>query len=208
MATSRAKSKKKRAYHHGDLRRALLDEATALIAREGTAAVSLRELSERVGVSHAAAYRHFANKEALFASVAEEGFRTLKEAEVAARDAAGPDARARLSAIGVAYIGFAVAHTGHFKVMFSHLGTSYSDVPGLAVEGEAAFAVVVEAVAAAQAAGAARGGDVLRLAVFAWASVHGFAHLLIEQALDDVNLGGDTAERARWLVEQVFDGLA
>src|SRR4051794_24052197 len=112
---------KKSTYHHGDLRSALLQTATDMVAKEGTGAVSLRDLAQRVGVTHAAPYRHFKDKDALFATLAEEGFRLLREAMILERDRAGYDALPRLIATGVGYVRFATSHPGHFKVMFSHL---------------------------------------------------------------------------------------
>ena len=69
----------KRAYHHGDLRRALLDQALALAAERGPAALTLREAARRAGVTEAAPYRHFRSKDALVAALAEEGFGALLE---------------------------------------------------------------------------------------------------------------------------------
>jgi len=69
-----ALEKKRGRYHHGDLRRALLDAALELLAREGASALTLREVARRAGVTHAAPYRHFTDKQALLAAVAEEGF--------------------------------------------------------------------------------------------------------------------------------------
>src|SRR5262245_40005842 len=70
---------KKGRYHHGDLRRALLEAALELIRAEGQAVLTLREVARRAGVTHAAPYRHFKNKEALLAAVAEEGFRDMTQ---------------------------------------------------------------------------------------------------------------------------------
>ncbi|HEX7639017.1 MAG TPA: TetR family transcriptional regulator, partial [Burkholderiaceae bacterium] len=70
-------SRARRAYHHGDLPNALRAAAARLVAERGVEAVSLREISQAAGVSHAAAYRHYADKAALLAELAEEGFRQL-----------------------------------------------------------------------------------------------------------------------------------
>ncbi len=67
----------KRGYHHGDLRAALLEAAREVLAKEGVEALTLREVARRAGVTHAAPYRHFADKEALLAAVATEGFAAL-----------------------------------------------------------------------------------------------------------------------------------
>src|SRR5258708_6887496 len=110
---------RKKSYHHGDLRRALLDAALALLEKSGVEALTLREGARRVGVTAGAPYHHFADKEAIVASVAEEGFVELGEAMAAARDAADP--ASRLGAMGRSYVRFAVAHPAHFRVMFGKM---------------------------------------------------------------------------------------
>src|SRR5690242_5384754 len=91
-----------RPYHHGNLRRALLDEALATIRTEGVEGVTLREIGARVGVSRTALYRHFADKRALLAAVATEGFRMLREELITAWEAGGRGDGA-FQAMGVAY---------------------------------------------------------------------------------------------------------
>jgi AcrR family transcriptional regulator len=201
-------AKKKTGYHHGDLRRALLDAALELVAREGTGAVALRELAARVGVTHAAPYRHFKNKEALFATVAEEGFKLFHDALVAGRDAAGKGDRARLIGTGVAYVRFAVDHPGHFKVMFSHLGDKQSDVPGVVDEGMTAFMVLFDCIVAAQASGTLKPGDPLQQSLFAWSGVHGLSMLLVEQALGSVGIDEPVEAQAARISAALIDGLA
>src|SRR5215211_2917147 len=105
MATpkNRATRKRPRPYHHGNLRRALLDEALATIRAEGVDAVTLREIGARLGVSRTALYRHFADKRALLTAVATEGFRTLCQQLVTAWEAGGRN-DAAFHAMGVAYV--------------------------------------------------------------------------------------------------------
>ena len=97
-------AKPKRRYHHGDLRRALIDDAVGTIARQGIGALNLRQLAARVGVTSGAPYHHFANREALLAAIADDGFRRLEARLIAARDAAPLEAGARLEALGEAYV--------------------------------------------------------------------------------------------------------
>src|SRR5512133_2304967 len=104
-------------YHHGELRRALLDASLAVIERDGVSALSLRELARRLGVSHAAPAHHFPDKAALLVEIAREGYERFGAALAAAADAA-PDDDARLAAIGRAYVDFALAHPATFRVMF------------------------------------------------------------------------------------------
>src|SRR5215471_15318282 len=100
-----------RPYHHGDLRPALLRAAVETIAGAGPAAMSLREVARRAGVTHAAAAYHFGDKAGLFTAVAVEGYRELGEA---LREAA----RRGFLEMGVAYVRFAVGHRAHFEVMY------------------------------------------------------------------------------------------
>ena len=91
MATSkRSDIPLRRPYHHGNLRRALLDEALVTIREEGVDGLTLREIGARVGVSRSALYRHFADKRALLTAVATEGFRALRQQLVAAWGSWGP----------------------------------------------------------------------------------------------------------------------
>jgi AcrR family transcriptional regulator len=110
--------KPKGSYHHGNLRRALIDAALGLIEKEGPASLSLREVARRAGVSTAAPYRHFPSREALLAAVAEEGFRLLGD-EIRRAIAAHDDAPRCLGEAGIAYVLFAAAHPSRYNVMLS-----------------------------------------------------------------------------------------
>lgn len=111
-------------YHHGDLRRALLEAALALVSSKGAEGFSLREAAREVGVSPAAAYRHFEDKKALLAALAHDGMGRLatamEKAVAAAPGVPGSPARAaaELGAVGHAYVEFAVRNPSHFQVMF------------------------------------------------------------------------------------------
>lgn len=178
----RAPAKQRPAYHHGDLRRALLDAAVRILDDEGASALTLREVARRVGVTPAAPYHHFADKEAILAALAEEGFVKLNDAMVAARDAAGPKPAARLSAMGMAYVRVAAAHPAHFRVMFNRL-VDISRFPTLHTAADRALATLVDEIAEGQRAGALRRGDPMEMAVVAWSTTHGLAMLWVEGAL-------------------------
>jgi AcrR family transcriptional regulator len=171
----------RRSYHHGDLRRALLEEAVAAAGEVGLERLSLRDLAARVGVTHPAAYHHFASKSALLAALAEEGF-LLLDAALAAVPREEPP-RARFVKLGVAYVAFARAYPVHFRLMFreSVVRPSWdSDIAALAAS---AFARVDEAVSAA-------GGD-QDLTDLSWAAMHGLATLALDGPLalrgDDID---------------------
>ena len=168
-------------YHHGDLPAALIRSATALVEEEGLEAFTLREVSRRVGVSHAAPYRHFADRQALLAAVAEEGFTGLGSATRAAFEVE-PDITDAFLAVGRTYVRFAVSRPVLFRLMFD---PSLDEArPTLTDAKQAAFAVLLGAVAAAQAAGVLRSGDLADTAIAAWSTVHGLANLLIDRALE------------------------
>src|SRR5512140_1257644 len=114
MSVRREAARPRAGYHHGDLRRALVDATIELLADAGPDVLSLREVARKVGVDHRAAYRHFADKEALFAAVAEEGHRDLVATvrRDLARIPAG-DVPERLRALARAYTRFAAEHPGH-----------------------------------------------------------------------------------------------
>ena len=186
MATAKRPSRKpRRSYHHGNLRRALLDEALATIRAEGVEAVTLREIGARVGVSRTALYRHFADKRSLLAAVATEGFRTLKEQLVAGwQSDPGP---AGFQAMGVAYVQFAVTNSSHYRVMFSRFVDTLPKEPELAAEGGGAFHALVDAVASLQRDGYLWGDDTLLMAQHVWAVVHGVAMLALDGQLADAD---------------------
>jgi AcrR family transcriptional regulator len=109
--------KKKRAYHHGDLRRALVDASLEAIAELGPEQFTLREAARRAGVSPGAPYKHFEDKDALMAAVAAECSERLGEAMDAATAQAGDDPLERFRLSGIAYVRFAVQNPAHFRVM-------------------------------------------------------------------------------------------
>ncbi len=170
-------------YHHGDLRQALIDGAIALIAEQDISSLSLREVARRVGVSHAAPYRHFADKEALLAAVAEEGFIRLTASMRQQQQMVSDDPLQRLQATGVGYVKFAIAHPSYYRVMFGTFQKEESPHPKQARVGYQAFEVLLNAIRAGQQAGAVRSGDTFQLALVAWSAVHGLAMLLIDGCL-------------------------
>src|SRR5262245_32832486 len=183
MATpTRAPQKGSRPYHHGNLRRALLDEALATIRTEGVEGVTLREIGARLGVSRTALYRHFADKQALLGAVATEGFRAMREQLTAAWVNGGRGLTA-WQAMGEVYVRFAVTNPSHFRVMFSRFVDADPRVPELAVEATGAFQALVDAVVSLQRDGVMHGDDADLMARYIWAVVHGVAMLAIDGQL-------------------------
>jgi AcrR family transcriptional regulator len=173
-----AVEKKRGRYHHGDLRRALLDAALGVLSGEGASALTLREVARRAGVTHAAPYRHFADKQALLSAVAEEGFRMLT-AEMLERSAplVGNPVGA-LQAIGVAYVRFATSQRAHFQVMFSKDIDWAREPCELEETADRCFSVLISAVQACQTVGAIRSGDPLIPALCSWSMVHGLSEFI------------------------------
>jgi AcrR family transcriptional regulator len=179
-------TKKKSAYHHGNLRRALLDSALAMVEKEGPRGVSLRAVARLAGVSPAAPYRHFAGKEGLLAAVAEEGFHALEERMRAASTEARGLALAEFRAIGFAYVHFAAHNPSHFRVMFGPEVSDRAEHSGLQEAADSASQIIADAIASCQRPGL-EGGDTdpHRLFISAWASFHGLATLVVDGQLSD-----------------------
>ena len=198
--------RKKRAdrYHHGDLRRALVDEALRTIDRHGVEALTLRGAGEALGVSRTALYRHFTDKQALVAAVAREGFRTFRLALVDAWERHGRG-RAGFEAMGEAYLRFALDHPSHYRVMFGAFRDLCEKDPALQADAAAAFQALVDAIKTLQAAGEIRDDDPRQLAHFIWSAVHGVASLAI-----DGQLGPDPQVRealVSFALERLFTGI-
>jgi AcrR family transcriptional regulator len=201
--STRAPRKPRRAYHHGNLRRALLDEALATIRTDGLEALTLREIGVRVGVSRTALYRHFADKQALITAVATEGFRMLRERLVAAwaEGGRGPVAS---QAMGIAYVRFAVENPAHYRVMFSRFLDCEPKEPELAAEAGGAFQALVDSIAVLQREGLVRGDDTVLVARFVWSVVHGVAMLAIDGQIPE---RGAVEELMRYALERLGTGI-
>jgi AcrR family transcriptional regulator len=197
-------------YHHGDLRRALLREAVHTIQAKGVAALTLRGVGRKLGVSRTALYRHFADKSALLAAVAGEGFRTLRSQLVEAWEQRGRGVEA-FEAMGAAYVRFAVANPSYYRVMFGGFVDDTASDPELAEEGPRAFQALVDALVALQRDGLVRGDDPLQLAKFIWAVVHGIAMLAIDGRLGPPAAGPDQpsedVELVRYALTRLRTGI-
>ena len=168
------------AYHHGNLSAALIDAALTLIMEKGPDALTIREVAARAGVSHAAPYRHFADKGALMAELARQGF-DLLVAHMRHRMAAYPeDPRMQLKYCGVGYIEFALEHPAHYKLMFGPWKGPKSTSEALKISSAASFQTLLDAITACQAKALAHPGDPMAMALAAWSMVHGFSMLRID----------------------------
>jgi AcrR family transcriptional regulator len=171
---------RKTTYHHGALREALVESAAQLAAQRGAAAVSLREVARRAGVSQAAPYHYFADKSALLAAVAEEGFKIFDQTQAAALARAQGDATVRLGELGVAYVRFALDRPHYFKVMFRPHLVEHSKYPALATVSSRTFERLVDTVRAARQAHGHDDLDPYAIATLIWAVPHGLAMLYLD----------------------------
>jgi AcrR family transcriptional regulator len=182
-----------RGYHHGDLRRAILDAALRVIATDGPAAVSLRELARQAQVSHAAPAHHFGGRTGLLTAIAVEGYELLGEALLS------PPTPSFLET-GARYVRFALEHPAHFQVMFSP--DLYDvDSPELAAARSAARAALRQASGPAGSSGAS-GGRARQLA--AWSLAHGFATLWSSGNLAEAGGARDPVALFRGVAREAF----
>jgi AcrR family transcriptional regulator len=167
-------------YHHGNLRRALLDAAVVLLEERGGQGFTLREAARRVGVDHRAAYKHFADIDALLAEVAEEGYRDLAAAaRAAAQSPSDAEAPSRLLAIARAYVTFATRAPGRYRLMTGPRLNEGGRFPKLEQAIDVAFALVKDVVHKGVAERTLAPVDVVEATLTLWAAMHGFASLVI-----------------------------
>ncbi len=192
------------AYHHGDLRAALLAEAAAMIAEGGAASVTMRALGQRLGVSRAALYRHFADKTALLVAVAAAGFNRLSD-RLQTPDAGTPRSSVeRLRRMGEEYVRFALDNPAHYRLMYGKEALTREDQPELREAANALFEQFVGVIQAHQRSGAIKRQDPRAQAYVAWSAVHGLASLWIEgQILASDDIDGLIRQTTR----TVLDGM-
>jgi len=177
----------RRSYHHGNLREALVDAALDLIAEKGPAGFTFAEAARQAGVSPAAPYRHFRDRDALMADVAKRGFERFEKQLATAWDESRPNLRQAFERVGKAYLAFARDEPAYFSAMFES-GLSISQHRELQDAGDRAFAVLrgaCEAIVAAMPA--AKRPPAMMMALHIWSLSHGIASLFAR---------GDAARRA------------
>jgi AcrR family transcriptional regulator len=162
---------KGRAYHHGDLRNGLLEAARHILEEESLAALTLRAVARKAGVSHAAPYRHFPNHEALLVELSIEGFDELRDALVEAAKVPGSECD-RIANIGAAYMRFVAQRPALARLMFGGQLPNRDQFPTLGLKADSI----------GQEIGEALHDSALGLAV--WAAVHGLAMLVLENVID------------------------
>lgn len=203
VSAARPRRKPRDRYHHGDLRRALLDEALRTIHHDGVEALTLRTIGRALGVSRTALYRHFADKRALLSAVATEGFRMLRACLLEGWRSGGVR---EFNDMGGAYIRFAMANSSHYRVMFGGFVDDGPRDEELTREATAAFQALVDAIVSLQKDGAVRKDDPLQLARFIWATVHGVSMLIIDGQLRHQQAHID--DLIQFAVQRLHTGIA
>jgi AcrR family transcriptional regulator len=179
-----------RPYHHGNLRREILDAALDAIAEDGAVALSLRELARRAGVSHAAPAHHFGDKAGLLTAIAVEGYDMLRAALSEARAGGFLD-------VGLAYIEFAVGHPAHFEVMYRP-DLLHTDDPDLVAARRATAELLY-----GPAGSAFPERNTMHVGLAGWSFAHGFASLWLTGNLQQ-RLGNDPIAAARAVGSVLF----
>jgi AcrR family transcriptional regulator len=192
-------------YHHGALRTALLEAAEAILDRDGIASLTLRAAARGAGVSHAAPTHHFADLTGLLTALAASGFIRFRAHLQAEVEAAGPDRRARLIALGRGYVGFARTCPGLFQLMFRSERLDWSS-PALSTAGEAAFALLTQDQPEADHPSDSHGFESLVVAMSRWSLVHGLSSLLVDGRLGPLASKLPDAD-IEVLIEQVLTRL-
>ena len=168
----------KRAYHHGDLRAQLLESALAILRTKGPQALTIRGVARAAHVSQAAPYRHFADRRALVAAVAEAGFHLLHTAmfEGMQRAPGGQGFRQ----VAVAYMQFAHDHPAEYRIMFGPELSNHDELPALREASHATLGFVAGGIAGLQSAGVVGKGDPAIMAAALWSMLHGLVMLTLD----------------------------
>ncbi len=174
--------KNTRPYHHGDLKRVVIETAQDMLREAKGWQFTLREVARRAGVSHAAPYKHFPDKSALLAELAMLGFNELRAQLSGAAERPVKSARAELIAAAKAYVHFGTRNPSLYRLMFS-ADVDKATFPKLNEAGAGAFAELLGILERGQSSGAFKKQPVRGQAAAAWALVHGFTLLSIDGQL-------------------------
>jgi AcrR family transcriptional regulator len=184
-----------RPYHHGDLRRVVIETAGHMLREDKGWQFTLREVARRAGVSHAAPYKHFADKRALLIELAIQGFEQLRREMTAAATPRPRSNRKELLATGNAYVQFGVANPALYRLMFSSEAGDPSSVH-LNERVLRTFGVLLDVLERGQQAGAFRKRPVQAQAAACWAQVHGLTMLSIDGLLLPEKVGANPVNAA------------
>jgi AcrR family transcriptional regulator len=197
-------------YHHGDLRRVLIDAALQLVAEGGMDAVSVREAARRAGVSAGAPFRHFPSRDALIQAVAEEAQRRFRaEIEAALAGAPAGDPLGRFRCLGLAYLRWAMRNPTHFEVISSRRLFDHDHSAPISSDNAELIALTERTLADAFAAGQLRSADLKQVQIAGRALVYGFARMNIDGHFPRWGVTAGEAERTAGAVLDLFiEGIA
>ena len=197
-------------YHHGDLRRVLIDAALQLAAEGGAAAVSVREAARRAGVSPGAPFRHFPSRDALMTAVAEEAQRRFRaEIETALAAVTDDDPLSRFRSFGLAYLRWAMRNPAYFEIISSGRHFDHDGAIALSRDNAELIAMAERMLAEAFAKGALRVGDLKAVLIAGRALVYGFARMNIDGHFPRWGVAEAAAERTAEAVLDLFiEGIA
>ena len=197
-------------YHHGDLRRVLIDAALQLVAEGGADAVSVREAARRAGVSPGAPFRHFPSRDALMNAVAEEAqSRFRAEIEAALAEAPAGDPLGRFRCLGLAYMRWAMKNPTHFEIISSRRFFDHDKSAGVSEDNAELIELTERTLAEAFALGQLRSPDLKRVQIAGRALVYGFARMNIDGHFPRWGVGGAEAERtAEAIIDLFIEGIA
>lgn len=194
------KAPKRKRYHHGNLRRALLDAALELIAESGPRGFTMREAARRAGVSSGAPYRHFADVDDLLSALVDEATEALALETGRAVARACDDPLDEFRQTGIAFVRFAVANPAHFRLMTS---PELAREPTVRAEERAAIEASRAAVEASKAAGTVAAADTATQLLAARSLIYGLARMIVDGQLGD-DITPDHAERLAAAVTSVL----
>ncbi|UFX47488.1 TetR/AcrR family transcriptional regulator [Bradyrhizobium sp. 41S5] len=197
-------------YHHGDLRRVLIDAAMQLVGEGGPEAVSVREAARRAGVSPGAPFRHFPSRDALMNAVAEEAQRRFRaEIETALADAPSGDPLGRFRCLGIAYLRWAMKNPTHFEIISSRRFFDHDRSAGVSSDNAELIGLTERTLAEAFSAGQLLARDPKQVQIAGRALVYGFARMHIDGHLPRWGVAEAEAEQmAADIVDLFIAGIA
>ncbi len=197
-------------YHHGDLRRGLIDAALGLLEEGGAEGVSVREAARRAGVSPGAPFRHFESRDALMTAVAEEAQRRFRaEIDAALEDTPPGDPLARFRKLGLAYLRWAMRNPAHFEIISSGRHFNHDRAADLSRDNAELIGMTGRLLAEASAAGQLRVVDLKQVQLAGRALVYGFARMNIDGHLPRWGVAAADVERtAEAILDLFIEGIA
>jgi len=185
---------------------AIREVASTIVSHEGSWSLNVRNIAQRLGVTHAAIYHHFRDRTEILAAVAERGFERLGQAMDAAMDEAD-GVLMRLRAQGLCYARFAVQQPRLYGVMFGPEAAQRPEHPGLSAAAAGVLARIRGAVVACQAEGLITAGSPDEHALFCWSAMHGLASLIVHHQVQDLSVPASADALAELVADRVFHGL-